>query len=97
MADKKRETGRSGNGRSRVEVKRILEQALRTKFLNDTVDVSDGYQDNIHVMVVSRHFDNMDEEAKQDLLWKIIDATDLTDGEKVMISLVMPVSPAEIK
>ena len=47
--------------------------------------------------VVSRRFDAMEEAAKQDLLWKIIDTTDLTDDEKRLISLVMPVSPAEIK
>jgi hypothetical protein len=83
--------------RSRNDLKAILETALRAQFPKDTVDVSDGYQDNIHVLVVSRRFDGMDERAKQDLLWGIIDTTDLTSDEKALVSLVLPLSPAEIK
>jgi hypothetical protein len=39
----------------------------------------------------------MTEQNKQDLLWGIIDATDLTEKEKSLISLVLPLSPAQIK
>lgn len=83
--------------RSRDQVKAELERAFREEFPHDTVDISDGYQENIHVVVVSRRFDRMDEQAKQDLLWKVIDGTSLAEDEKGLISLVMPVSPAEIK
>ena len=83
--------------RSRDDVKRILALALRKEFPDDTVDISDGYEDNIHILVVSRKFDELTEAQKQDVLWRIIDRTDLTDAEKSLISLVMPVSPAEIK
>jgi len=83
--------------KSRAEIKTVLEKAFRKEFPRDTVDLSDGYQNNIHVLVVSRRFDDMSEEAKQDVLWGVIDATDLTDAEKVLISLVYPVSPAEVK
>jgi len=83
--------------RSRDEIKQIIEQAFRVRFPTDTVDVSDGYQNNIHVMVVSRQLDDMSEANKQDVMWQIIDGTDLSQGEKVLISLVMPVSPSEIK
>jgi hypothetical protein len=83
--------------RNKSEIKAILEEAFRKVFPNDTVDISDGYQDNIHVLVVSRRFDAMTEKDKQDALWQIIDETDLTDAEKASISLVMPVSPAEVK
>ena len=48
-------------------------------------------------MVVSREFDHMREREKQDVMWKIIDDTDLSEDEKGLISLVFPVSPAEIK
>jgi hypothetical protein len=85
------------SSRSRDEVKRILTPAFREEFPDDTVDISDGYQDNIHVLVVSRKFDELTEAQKQDMLWGIIDRTDLTDAEKSLISLVMPVSPAEIR
>ena len=83
--------------RNKPEIKAILEQAFRAEFPNDTVDISDGYQNNIHVLVVSRRFDGMSEKDKQDALWQIIDGTDLTDAEKALISLIMPVSPAEVK
>ena len=83
--------------RNREEVKRLLAQAFRQKFPNDTVDVSDGYQDNIHVLVVSRSFDSLTEKQKQEMLWNVIDSTDLTDTEKQLISLVYPVSVAELK
>ena len=83
--------------RPRDEIKSLIEKAFRVRFATDTVDVSDGYQDNIHVMVVSRQLDDMSEAEKQDLMWRIIDGTDLTAPEKALISLVMPVSPSEIK
>jgi len=83
--------------RNRDQIKAVLDGAFRQEFPKDTVDLSDGYQNNIHVVVVSRRFDGMEEKAKQDLLWSVIDATDLTDAEKHLISLVHPVSPAEVK
>jgi len=83
--------------RNRDEIKAVIENAFREEFPRDTVDLSDGYKNNIHVLVVSRSFDDMSEKDKQDILWGVIDATDLTDAEKALISLVYPVSPAEIK
>lgn len=88
---------KAGRPRSRDQVKRLIYQAFRKHFPEDTVDVSDGYKENIHVMVVSREFDRMREREKQDAMWKIIDQTDLSEDEKGLISLVFPVSPAEIK
>jgi hypothetical protein len=82
---------------SREQIKRILEHALRAEFPQDTVDISDGYEDNIHVVVVSRKFDGLREREKQERLWKIIDRTPLTDKDKQLISLVYPLSVAEIK
>lgn len=83
--------------RSRSDIKAVLESAFRMVFPSDTVDISDGYQHNIHVLVVSRRFDAMAEKDKQDALWQIIDGANLTEAEKATISLVMPVSPAEVK
>jgi len=88
---------RAFRARNRKEVKRILEEAFRQEFPNDTVDVSDGYKENIHVMVVSRRFDTMNERQKQEMMWEIVDGTVLTKAEKSLISLLYPVSPAEIK
>lgn len=83
--------------RSRDEVKRSLESALRNEFPNDTVDVSDGYQENIHVLVVSRQFDGLSHEHRQDLIWNVIDSTNLNDHEKQLISLTIAFSPSDLK
>ena len=84
--------------RGREEVKQIIRQAIRKEFPTDTIDVTDGYKENVHVMVVSRRFDDMPERAKHDLLWEIIDkGTDLSDEEKGLISLLYPISPSEIR
>jgi hypothetical protein len=83
--------------RTQDEIKTVIEAARRKVFPHDTVDVSNGYQSNIHVLVVSRRFDPMEEKAKQDMLWEIIDGTDLTDAEKQTVTLMLPVSPALLK
>ncbi|MEW6367101.1 MAG: hypothetical protein AB1714_20925 [Acidobacteriota bacterium] len=85
---------------NRDKVKQILAEAFPKALPPDEalVDISDGYKDNIHVMVISRQFDKIkNERAKQELLWAIIDRAGLDDEEKLLISLVLPVSPAEIK
>jgi hypothetical protein len=83
--------------RTKSQIKKILTEALRREFPHDTVDVSDGYKENIHVLVVSRAFDEMGEREKQQVLWRVIDRTDLTEEEKQLISLVYPVSIRELK
>lgn len=40
--------------RPRDQIKQALDSAFRASFPHDTVDISEGYQDNIHVVVVSR-------------------------------------------
>lgn len=83
--------------RDRTRIKAMLREAFQKRFPRDTVDISDGYKDNIHVLVVSREFDKLSATAKQDLMWQIIDSTNLTTDQKLLISLVYPVSPSEIK
>lgn len=72
---------------------------LRKVFPNDTVDVSlSGIRDNIHVVVVSRKLDKYKtSKTKQEYLWGLIDSSDLTEEEKKRITLIMPLSPAELK
>lgn len=88
---------RTAQIRSRSEIFEIIRSALRAEFPLDTVDVSDGYRDNIHVLVVSRKFDGMGEEEKQDLVWNLIDRSQLTENEKRQISLIITFSPAQLK
>jgi len=80
-------------------LKMKIENILRAQFPHqgETVDVSDGFGDNIHVVVVSRRFDHMGDKSKRDLLWDVIDGGDLTDTEKVKISLILPYSPDDLK
>lgn len=79
--------------RGRETLKQIIRDRLREEFPTDTVDVTDGYAENIHVIVVSRKFDPMREQDKQDFLWSLIDDTDLSEAEKQRISLALPASP----
>ena len=80
------------------ELKTKIENILHEKFpqRGETVDVSDGFGDNIHVIVVSRRFDHLREKEKQELLWGAIDSN-LTDAEKVKISMILPYSPDDLK
>lgn len=80
-----------------TQLKQKIDDILRKRFPGETVDVSDGHGDNIHVVVVSRQFDGLREKEKQDLLWRAIDESDLSDAEKVKISLILPYSPADLK
>lgn len=92
-----RKRRRQKKQRSRDEIKSLLKEAFKREFPDDTVDISDGYKDNIHVVVVSRRFDEMPESQKQDIMWSILDQTPLTDHQKSLVSLLYPVSIAEIK
>ena len=81
-----------------TQIKKKIEDLLRKEFNeNSTVDVSDGYQDNIHIIVVSSKFSGKSENEKQDMLWDLIEASDLSDFEKNKISLIIPYSPGELK
>jgi len=83
--------------RSRERIKTTLRNAFRREFPHDTVDVSDGYRGNIHILVVSRRFDRMSEREKPGFMWQIINKTDLTEDEKSLITVALPVSPQELK
>ncbi len=83
--------------RSRDEIKKAIEVAIRKEFPTDTVDISDGYGSNIHVMVVSRRFDSMDDAIQRDLLWTLIRSAGLDDQEEALISLALTISPSIIK
>src|SRR5688500_5857203 len=74
--------------------KEKIYKIVKKEFPEDTVDVSNGYRDNVHVVVVSRKFDACrSERAKQEMLWDVIERSSLTDKEKIKI-LIFPYSPA---
>lgn len=81
-----------------AQIKKKIESLLRREFNeNSTVDVSDGYQDNIHIVVVSRKFSGRSENEKLDMLWNLIESGGLSDSDRNRISLLIPYSPEELK
>ena len=62
----------------------------------DFVDISDGFDDNIHIVVVSRKFDGCRTKEKEDLIWSELDQN-LSPEEWGRVSLSIGASPDEIK
>jgi hypothetical protein len=86
-------TGAKGS----IDLKRKLEQALRSVFPRDTIDITDGYKGNVHVMVVSRLFDGKSEYERQGMLHEIIDSSGVSSKQRGQISLLLALSPGELK
>jgi stress-induced morphogen len=63
---------------------------------DDLVDVSDGPDDSVHLVVVSRKFDGMRLKDKNDLVWKLLYGN-LPQEAWERISLAICTSPEEIK
>jgi acid stress-induced BolA-like protein IbaG/YrbA len=78
--------------------KKIREVLKRGYFKDpeDLVDVSDGPDDNIHVVIVSRKFDGRRMKEKNDLIWSDL-LQNLAPEEWGKVSLSIGASPEEIK
>jgi hypothetical protein len=75
-----------------------IKRILKAHFKDDGyVDVAPGYGENIHVVVMSRKFDGMLESIKMDYLWDLIDKSELSEEEKLRISMIMPLSPDDVR
>lgn len=94
---KKKLRSRRGSAQGALDLKKKLEAALRAHFKHDTIDVSDGYKGNVHVLVVSREFDGKSDYQRQELLHALINAANLSQAQIGKISLLLALSPAEIK
>jgi acid stress-induced BolA-like protein IbaG/YrbA len=80
-------------------VKTKIHDVLKRGYFNgpdDSVDVSDGSDGCIHVVVVSRKFDGHKSREKRQLLWSELEKG-LSDDELSSISLSVARSPEEIK
>jgi stress-induced morphogen len=80
-------------------LKEKIEDALKRGYFKDPkdlVDVSDGLDDNIHVVIVSRKFDGYRMKEKHDLIWSDL-MKQLTPEEWGKITLSIGVSPEELK
>lgn len=95
--EKKASAKRRGSVKRLPSLKQRLETALRAHFQFDTVDVSDGYKGNVHVLVVSRKFDGKGEYERQEMLHEIINSAGLSKPQIGKISLLLAMSPGEIK
>ena len=84
---------------STEELKEKIRRVLKEGYFSDPddlVDVSDGVDGNVHVVVVSRKFDGKRISEKNDLIWSEL-VSKLTPDEWGKISLSVGASPEEIK
>ncbi len=82
-----------------AELKQKIYQVFRKGYFHDpddSVDVSDGWDDNVHVVIVSRKFDGKRMKEKHDLIWSEL-VQKLEPEEWGQVSLSVGVSPEEIK
>lgn len=84
--------------RQRDQLCERIAKLLRNHFPDETIDVSlSGIRDNIHVLVVSRQFDELSESQKQEQLWDELQKGGLSEDELNRISLILPLSVQELK
>lgn len=72
---------------------------LKNAYFNgprDYVDVSDGSDDDIHIVIVSPKFDGQRMKEKNDLIWSIL-VQHLRPEEWGRVTLSIGASPEEIK
>ena len=81
------------------QLKRKIHDELKGDYFKDPedlVDVSDGPDDSIHIVIVSRKFDGHRMKEKNDLIWSVL-VKKLRPEEWGKISLSVGTSPEEIK
>jgi stress-induced morphogen len=81
------------------KLKNRIRSVLKSGYFSDPddlVDISDGPDGNIHVVVVSRKFDGRPMKEKHDLIWSELSGK-LSADEWGKITLSIGMSPEEIK
>jgi len=81
------------------QLKKKVYEVLKKGYFSgsdDTVDVSDGPEDSIHLVIVSRKFDGKRLKEKNDLIWSEL-MQHLATDEWGKVSLSIGASPEEIK
>ena len=82
-----------------AQLKEKIYDALKGDYFNgpdDLVDVSDGSDDAVHVVIVSRKFDGRRVKERDEFIWSIL-VKNLTLEEWGKVSLSIGASPEEIK
>jgi stress-induced morphogen len=81
------------------QLKQKIHDVLKGAYFKDPadlVDVSDGPDDDIHIVIVSRKFDGQRMKEKNDLIWSLL-VQNLPPEEWGKVSLSVGASPEEIK
>ena len=84
---------------TKEELKKKVYDVLKNRYFNgpdDTVDVSDGPEDSVHIVVISRKFDGKHLKDKNDLIWSQL-MQYLAADEWGKVSLSIGASPQEMK
>jgi hypothetical protein len=82
-----------------VQLKQKIHDALKSTYFkdqDDLVDVSDGDDDSIHVVIVSRKYGGTKTKEKDDLIWSVL-VQKLKPDEWGKVTLAVWTSPEEIK
>jgi hypothetical protein len=82
-----------------ARLKEKIYDALKGDYFNgpdDLVDVSDGPDDAVHVVIVSRKFDGRRGKERDEFIWSIL-VKNLVPEEWGKVSLSIGASPEEIK
>lgn len=80
-------------------LKEKIRDALKGAYFknaDELVDVSDGDDDGVHVVIVSRQFDGRRMKEKSDLIWSVL-TQQLKQDEWDKVSLAVGASPDELK
>ena len=81
------------------KLKKKIHDVLKRGYFSDSadfVDVSDGFDGLIHIVVVSRKFDGRRMKEKEDLIWsELVQNLSLEEWSKVSLSI--GASPDDIK
>ena len=81
------------------DLKQKIREVLKSGYFQDPedlVDISDGPDDSIHVVIVSRKFEGYRMKKKHDLIWSEL-SQKLAPEEWGKVSLSIGVSPEELK
>lgn len=82
-----------------VQLKQKVREVLKRGYFSDAddlVDVSDGFNGDVDVVIVSRKFDGKRMKEKNDLIWSEL-TRHLSPDEWGKISLSIGASPEELK
>ncbi len=82
-----------------TDLKQRIYNALKSAYFKDEtdlVDLSDGPEDSVHLVVVSRKFDGQRRRSKHELIWDLLTKL-LPQDDWSKVSLTVGASPDDYK